>query len=171
MRNLLMITLVLSLTMNVSACSPDDSPLSSEIPETEQPDNKGKEDPENKEENKNMKFTVRIGSKTFTATLANNETAKAFRAVLPMTIEMSELSNNEKYYYLPSSLPTISSRPDTINNGDIMLYGSNCLVVFYKTFSTSYSYSRIGTVDNPSQFQSALGTGSVTVVFEQLSNE
>lgn len=163
--------LAILLAMNVSACSPDDSPALSEIPETENPDNNGeKENPENQGEGENMKLMIKVGSTTFTATLASNETAKAFRAMLPMTINMSELNNNEKYYYLPNNLPTVSSIPNTINNGDIMLYGSNCLVLFYKTFSTSYSYSKIGAVDNPSELQKILGTGSVTVTFEQLQD-
>lgn len=112
------------------------------------------------------RLKITVGSSTFNATLASNATAMAFRQMLPMTINMSELNNNEKYYDLSSSLPTNSSNPGTIQNGDLMLYGSTTLVLFYKTFSTSYSYTRIGSVDNPSELQSALGAGSVTVSFE-----
>lgn len=114
--------------------------------------------------------TVRItvGSTTFMATLASNQTAAAFKVLLPMTIQMSELNNNEKYYGLSQSLPTQASNPGTIQNGDLMLYGSSTLVLFYKTFSTSYSYTRIGSVDNPSGLQNALGSGSVTVTFEMI---
>lgn len=111
-----------------------------------------------------MKITV--GSQTFMATLADNQTATAFKELLPMTINMSELNNNEKYYGLPQSLPTNASNPGTIQNGDLMLYGSSTFVVFYKTFSTSYSYTRIGSIDNPSGLQNALGSGNVTVTFE-----
>lgn len=109
---------------------------------------------------------ITVGSVTFTATLAENATAAAFRELLPMTVNMSELNNNEKYYNLPGSLPTNSSNPGTIRNGDLMLYGSSTLVLFYKTFSTSYSYTRIGSVDNPSGLEDALGRGSVSVGFE-----
>ncbi len=109
---------------------------------------------------------VTVGSNTFNVSLASNPTATAFKTLLPMTINMSELNGNEKYYGLPQSLPTNASNPGTIQNGDLMLYGSTTLVLFYKTFSTSYSYTRIGSVDNPSGLQSALGGGSVTVIFE-----
>ena len=113
-----------------------------------------------------MKITV--GSTIFTATLASNQTATAFKALLPMTISMSELNSNEKYYGLPQSLPTNASNPGTIQNGDLMLYGSSTLVLLYKTFSTSYSYTRIGSVDNPTGLQNALGGGSATVTFEMI---
>ena len=84
----------------------------------------------------NLKIT--IGPVSFNATLDNNETAKAFKRLLPMTVDMSELHGNEKYYYLSKGLPTASSNPGTIRTGDLMLYGSTCVVLFYETFSTSY---------------------------------
>ena len=112
-------------------------------------------------------MTLKIGNSTFTATLADNATAQAFAAMLPMSLSMSELNNNEKYVYLDQSLPAQASSPGTIQTGDIMLYGSSCVVLFYKTFSTSYSYTRIGRVDNPDGLAAAVGSGSVTVLFER----
>jgi hypothetical protein len=85
---------------------------------------------------------IKIGSTTFTATLDDNATAMAFKALLPMTVRMSELNGNEKYVDLAGNLPANASNPKTIQNGDLMLYGSNTLVLFYKAFSTSYRYTR-----------------------------
>ena len=67
---------------------------------------------------------------------------------------------------LSSAVPTASSNPGRIQTGDLMLYGSSCVVLFYKTFSTSYSYTRLGRVDNPVGLASALGSGNVTATFE-----
>ncbi len=114
----------------------------------------------------NGKIKIKVGSKTFTATLLDNNSAKAFKEILPLTINMIELNGNEKYYDLPNSLPTNSSNPKTINDGDLMLYGSKTLVLFYKTFSTSYSYTKLGKVIDVTGFASALGSGNVTVTFE-----
>ncbi|UTX49115.1 cyclophilin-like fold protein [Chryseobacterium sp. MA9] len=114
----------------------------------------------------NGKVKIKVGSQTFTATLLENSSVKAFKEMLPLTINMSELNNNEKYYDLPNSLPTNSSNPGTIKNGDLMLYGSKTLVLFYKTISTSYSYTKLGSIDDPAGLVTALETANVTVTFE-----
>lgn len=111
-----------------------------------------------------MKIT--IGTNTFKAKFYDNPTAAAFKTKLPMTVNMIELNGNEKYFDLPHNLPVNASNPGTIQTGDLMLYGSNTLVLFYKTFSTSYSYTRIGRIDNPSGLAAALGVGNATVKFE-----
>ena len=111
-------------------------------------------------------INIFIGSKTFTATLADSETGEAFAALLPLTVTMNELNGNEKYHYLNSSLPTAAYQPGIIHAGDLMLYGNNCVVLFYETFNSSYSYTRLGAIDDPSGLASALGTGNVSVRFE-----
>ena len=78
---------------------------------------------------------------------------------------MEDLHSNEKYAQLPNALPTNASRANTIHNGDIMLYGSSTLVVFYKNFSSSYSYTRIGKVNQPDKLADRLGQGNVQVKF------
>ena len=119
-------------------------------------------------DNKNMNSTLKltIGQTSFTATLEDNATVKELQSLLPMTLQMDELNGNEKYCYLSPSLPTAASRPGTIHAGDIMLYGSSCIVIFYKTFSSGYSYTRIGHIDNVEQLAQAVGSGSVSVRFE-----
>lgn len=80
--------------------------------------------------------------------LEENETAKEFIKMLPKEYNMNELNGNEKYTYLDNPLPTDSYNPNQINKGDVMLFGDNCLVIFYKTFNTNYSYTKIGHIDN-----------------------
>jgi len=114
----------------------------------------------------NGKIKITVNSQTFTATLLDNSSAKAFKKMMPLTINMTELNGNEKYYDFPNNLPTNSSNPGTIKNGDLMLYGSKTLVLFYKTFSTSYSYTKLGTIDDITGLTIALSPGNVTVTFE-----
>ena len=41
-----------------------------------------------------------IKDKVYTVELAENQTTDALKKMLPLTIDMSELHGNEKYYYL-----------------------------------------------------------------------
>lgn len=113
-----------------------------------------------------MKLKITVDTKNFTATLYNNATVTAFKTRLPMTLNMTELNGNEKYFDLPNGLASNASNPGIINAGDLMLYGSNTLVLFYKSFSTSYSYTRLARIESPSGLAAALGSGNPTVKFE-----
>ena len=113
-----------------------------------------------------IKINLILNNKTFSATLNNNETTRELTHMFPMTLNMSDLHSNEKYNYLDTSLTTNSSRPSRINAGDIKLFGSDCLVIFYESFSNSYSYTDLGRVDDVDAFVSELGSGSVSIRFE-----
>lgn len=117
------------------------------------------------------RLLIRVGQRTFTATLLTNATATAFKARLPLALSMQELNGNEKYGELTPGLPTGATNPGMIQTGDLMLYGSGTLVLFYETFRTTYSYTRIGRIDNPAGLAAALGSGSVTVRFELASQQ
>ena len=51
--------------------------------------------------------------------------------------EMLRKRVNNKTYY-----------PGHIEAGDIMIFGDNCLVVFYKSFDTTFGYTKIGHIQN-----------------------
>ena len=108
-----------------------------------------------------------IGERRFVITLADTDAARAFAARFPLTLDMAELNGNEKHADLPAALPTDANRPGTIRNGDLMLYGSNTVVVFYETFRSSYSYTLLGRVDDPAGLAQALGRRSARVVFSK----
>jgi hypothetical protein len=112
---------------------------------------------------------IKIGSSTFIATLDENPTATAFKAMLPLTVDMQELNGNEKLHRLPNKLPTKASNPGTIKNGDLMIYGVNTVVLFYKSFPTSYSYTRLGRINDPAGLAAAVGSDSVMVTLELVS--
>ena len=106
---------------------------------------------------------ILIDNKEYIINLENNNTVKTFLNTLPLELDMSELNGNEKYVYLDNTLPTNSYSPKHINAGDVMLFGNNCLVLFYKSFDTSYSYTKIGHIDNLPNLES----GNIKVKIEK----
>lgn len=108
-----------------------------------------------------MKMT--INNEEYQVKLDSNEATNQLLDKLPLELEMDELNGNEKYTYLDFSLTTNEYNPKTINKGDVMLFGNNCLVIFYKNFNTSYSYTKIGHIDNLKD----LGTEKITIRIEK----
>ena len=109
---------------------------------------------------------MKVGDKEYSVVLNDNHTTKALQEILPMTIKMTEFNGNEKYYQLRETLPSRPEHIGQIKTGDVMLFGDDCLVVFYKDFKTTYSYTRIGHIENAADLEQTLGRGSVTITFE-----
>ena len=102
------------------------------------------------------KATITINGTNFNADFYNNETAEDFVTHLPATYKMAKLNGNEIYKYLDYDLPEKAEKVKEVHKGDIMLYGSDCIVIFYKTFKTSYSYTKIGKITNPKKLKNAI---------------
>ena len=115
----------------------------------------------------NIAITVTIGNTSFPATLLDVPASLPLLSRMPLTIDMRELNGNEKYHYFDEGFAAESERVGSIECGDIMLYGSDCLVLFYDSFSTPYSYTRLGAVDDPTGLAEALGYGDVQVTFDK----
>jgi len=122
--------------------------------ETKTTNNKGET---NMIETSSIKIT--INNKEYTLNLLDNPTVNKLKEMLPLEMNMEELNGNEKYIFLGEKFPTNESTPKRIEAGDVMLYGNNCLVIFYKSFDTPYSYTKIGHIDNLEN----LGKGSIKV--------
>lgn len=146
--------------------STESQPISAETPEISSTITVSEAERSTDKEDHALNIEITVNGHTFSAELYDNDTAKALMERLPLALDMSELNGNEKYCYLSESLPTNSSRPSGIHAGDIMLYGSDCLVIFYENFSTSYSYTPIGKINDPDGLAEVFGSGSVQVTFD-----
>ena len=124
-----------------------------------------------KKEEAEMRIVIRAGGQNFPAVLYHHEAAVSVWDQLPLVLDMSEMNGNEKYYFMDEALPVDAHVPDEIHKGDLMLYGSDCLVLFYKSFRTSYRYTPLGRVENPEGLAAALGTGNVRVTFERAESK
>ena len=117
------------------------------------------------EENSEMQMNVQVGGSNFTATLEENEAVDALVDMMeqgPVTIQMSDYSGFEKVGPLGTSIPA-SNQQTTTQAGDIVLYQGNQIVMFYG--SNSWSYTRLGHIDDLTGWEEALGSGDVTVTF------
>lgn len=110
-----------------------------------------------------LAVNMEINGVLYSATLIDNETTRELLNRLPLTITMNELNGNEKYYYFDEIFPSHSSQVGHINNGDIMLYHDDCLVLFYDDLETSYRYTKIGSIDNPENLKNVVGKESIIV--------
>ena len=96
-----------------------------------------------------IQVTIQVGEREFEADLLTNASVESLVTHFPLTVTMGEMNSNEKYYYLPTALPANAQSIGTIHAGDFMLFGSDCLVLFYEDFRTSYRYTRLGYISNP----------------------
>ncbi len=110
-----------------------------------------------------MKIQIEVNGHTFTATLAQTAAAAALADILregPLTLSLQNYGGFEKVGPLGESLPASDSQTTT-HAGDIVLYQGDQIVLFYG--SNSWSYTRLGRVDNLTGWADALGHGDVTV--------
>ena len=162
--NRILASLTMSMAiLSAAACDRKDDPV---VPEQtqEDPDNNQEEDTGNQPEI-TMSIKITAGGKSFSATIDDTETGKAFRNLLPLTLEMADLNGNEKYCY-GYSLPRNDTRFNSLEAGDLMLYSGNCIVLFYGN-AGGYSYTRIGKIACPAGLAEALGESVVSVIFEK----
>lgn len=108
---------------------------------------------------------IEVNGQSFPAEVFDNNTVRALTMRFPMSLSMDEMNGNEKFCYLNESLPADAMKVGSIQTGDILLYGSDCLVLFFEDFNTSYSYTRIGHIEDAEAFAKSLSRGTVTVSF------
>ena len=110
---------------------------------------------------------VTINGNVFEAKIYNDSPcAQQLLSKFPLTVTMNELNGNEKYYRFSESFQSNPENVGSINTGDIMLYQSDSLVLFYEAHNTSYTYTRIGYITDTTGLKEAVGTGNPTVTFE-----
>ena len=153
------------LALGVTGCAKPSEPApddSKDKPEDAQPS----EDEQPQPEEASMQITITVNDTPFTATIEDTGAGQELLARLPLTLTMEELHGNEKYCYTGEAFGGESYVPDTIEAGDLMVFGSDCLVLFYETFSNGgWSYARVGKIDDPSGLAEACGAGTATVEF------
>ena len=114
-----------------------------------------------------MKLKIHVNDTTFTATLEENSSAKAFAEFLAqgdMTLDMHDYGSFEKVADLPRSFPRNDTPIDT-DAGDIILYQGNSITIYYD--KNSWNFTRLARIDNVNKkrLQQILGKGNVKATF------
>ena len=109
---------------------------------------------------------IRVGGTAMTADLEDNDAAKAWLSMLPMTVTMSGYGGFEQVGPLGTELPQQDARIRT-SPGDIMLYNGDQVVIFYG--SNSWEYTRLGKIRDlgAEELEEILGDGTIEVTFEK----
>ena len=105
-----------------------------------------------------------INDKEIPVTWENNPSVSALRSDLQagdIVVSMSMYSNNEQVGPLDKSYPS-NDVQTTTNNGDIVLYRSDQIVLFYG--SNSWAYTRLGKMDlSENEVVDLLSNGDVSI--------
>ncbi len=110
----------------------------------------------------NMKLS--IDNQELDVAWEDNDSVKALKGILPLTINMHEYGGFEQTGSIGQSIVRNDSQIDVVP-GDIVLYSGNAISVFYST--SSWSYTRLGHINlNKNELNALLKKESVTFVLK-----
>ena len=110
--------------------------------------------------------TLTVGGQQYSVIFDDTDAANAVKKLLPLSETFTELNGNEKYYQFEAALPSDDTAVDQIHKGDLMLYQSSYLVLFYKDFTTNYSYTRIGHLENAENLDDVVSSEDIFITIK-----
>ena len=116
---------------------------------------------EEKDETANMELTLKIDDIEVDVIWADNDSVKALKNLAKdgLNINMSKYGGFEQVGSIGSALPSADTRITTIP-GDVVLYSSNQIVIFYG--SNTWSYTKLGHINlSKSELTNLLGDEDV----------
>ncbi|MBD5393231.1 MAG: aldo/keto reductase [Lachnospiraceae bacterium] len=161
--------LILALALGISACGntpKSETPISeNNVSESRTEQTETSLSTDTKETSKMTTIQIIINGQEFEAELYDNEAAQQFREMLPLQLDMDDLHDNEKFFYFSDSFNTADQEMKEIHEGDLLIYDSKCLVLFYENLETRYKYTPLGKISDTAGLKEALGAGTVSVSF------
>ncbi len=110
------------------------------------------------------KLKIEINGSTLMATFADNSSAEALKEILKsgsLTVTVDDYGGFEKVGSLGHTLPSSDTQITTVP-GDVILYNGDQLTIHYG--NNSWSYTRLAKIDDVTDLQTKLGTGTQSVV-------
>ena len=115
------------------------------------------------DETANMKLTLKIDDTEVDVIWSDNDSVRALKNLAKdgLTINMSKYGGFEQVGSIGSTLPSADTRITT-NPGDIVLYSSNQIVLFYD--SNTWSYTKLGHINlSKSELTDLLGDEDILI--------
>lgn len=115
------------------------------------------------DETTNMELTLKINDIEVDVIWTDNDSVRALKNLAKdgLTINMSKYGGFEQVGSIGSTLPSSDTRITT-NPGDIVLYSSNQIVIFYD--SNTWSYTKLGHINlSKSELTDLLGDEDVVI--------
>nr|WP_300184346.1 cyclophilin-like fold protein [uncultured Agathobaculum sp.] len=159
---------ILLAAANLSACGSQQAPSDADSFQTvieEDTSATSPQAPEVEPMQEESALKITVGEHEFLATFEDNSSAEEFRELLsqgPLTIEMEDYGGFEKVGPLGTEL-TRNDMQITTEPGDIILYQGNQITIYYGI--NSWNFTRLARIDDPSELQEKLGSGSISVTF------
>ena len=161
----LLIFLLTIISITLTSCGKSNS---TPTPTTDEPSTtittpSGDNQTTKEDESANMKLTLRIDGIEVDVIWADNDSVKALKNLAEdgLTINMSKYGGFEQVGSIGSTLPSSDTRITT-NPGDIVLYSSNQIVIFYD--SNTWSYTKLGHIHlSKSELTDLLGDKDVVI--------
>lgn len=104
--------------------------------------------PSEEKKQETIDVVLTIDGQAFPIKLYVNKTTTSLLSSMPLSLTFDHLNNNEYFAYLPKRIHSNQTIIKEIQAGDILLYGDDCLVIFYKNYQSNYSYTRIGHISD-----------------------
>lgn len=113
----------------------------------------------------NKTIELKIDNQIVDVYWADNDSVKALKELAKdgLTINMSEYGGFEQTGLIGKTIPSNDTRIDVVP-GDIVLYNSNQISIFYN--NSSWSYTKLGHINlSKSELKNLLDTDAVVVTF------
>ena len=156
--------------LDLTACGGGTPPAAVDTPppqetSTEQDTSVSSPSTETEDGQEETALIITVGEQQFYATFADNSSAEEFQQLLaqdPLTIQMEDYGGFEKVGPLGTTL-TRNDESITTQPGDVILYQGNQITIYYGT--NTWNFTRLATIDDPTDLQIKLGEGTVSVTF------
>nr|WP_314466334.1 cyclophilin-like fold protein [uncultured Clostridium sp.] len=122
----------------------------------------------NSESTGEKRMRITVGDTVLTATLADNETARAIADMLPLTLPLMDLYGREMCYRFTNELPANEVHTRNFQLGEIIYWPPrHSFVIMYNRDGEQFDMQHVGQIDSGVEIFNQ--TGDVEVTFELIN--